>query len=183
MRASKKSTEHKDGFLYKMFKQVYGPFLMSNWVRPLTMISFFAWFCFSVACLPKIEVGLNQEISMPDDSFVLKYFESLKTYLSVGPPFYIVLNSSDPNFDFALPAYQNRICGTAGCDPDSLASKVKQWSSRPERTFVASPAQSWLDDYLSWMTNPQCCSFDPETLQVCQSNRPRPSGKTSNESL
>ena len=40
--------------------------------------------------VPKIEIGLDQEISMPDNSFVLKYFTFLKEYLSVGPPVYFV---------------------------------------------------------------------------------------------
>ena len=40
--------------------------------------------------MPKIEIGLDQEISMPDNSFVLKYFTYLKEYLSVGPPVYFV---------------------------------------------------------------------------------------------
>jgi hypothetical protein len=31
---------------------------------------------------------------MPDDSFVLKYFKYLNKYLSVGPPFYIVINNT-----------------------------------------------------------------------------------------
>ncbi len=34
-------------------------------VRPSVVVVFFAWFCASVAMAPKIEVGLDQEISMP----------------------------------------------------------------------------------------------------------------------
>jgi Niemann-Pick C1 protein len=32
---------------------------------------------------------------MPDDSFVLKYFKFLKSYLAVGPPVYFVLNNTN----------------------------------------------------------------------------------------
>ncbi len=32
---------------------------------------------------------------MPDDSYVLTYFDFMVNYLSVGPPFYITLNTTD----------------------------------------------------------------------------------------
>ena len=70
-----------DGVIYNFFKNYYGPFLMKKWVRGAVMIIFFGWACSSVAVVPKIEVGLDQELSMPDDSFVLKYFTFLKEYL------------------------------------------------------------------------------------------------------
>ena len=39
------------------------------------MIIFFGWLCTSIAVVPHIEIGLDQELSMPEDSFVLKYFQ------------------------------------------------------------------------------------------------------------
>ena len=39
------------------------------------VIIFFGWLCSSLAVIPKIEIGLDQEVSMPEDSFVLKYFK------------------------------------------------------------------------------------------------------------
>ena len=67
-----------------MFKYFYAPFLMKKWVRASVVIIFYGWLCSSLAVVPKIEIGLDQEISMPDDSFVLKYFNFLNEYLSVG---------------------------------------------------------------------------------------------------
>ena len=67
---------------------------------------------------------------MPDDSFVLKYFQYLNKYLSVGPPFYIVVNNTKAGtgkgmgFDFSNYELQNRICGGEGCDSDSLQAQV-----------------------------------------------------------
>lgn len=172
VKASKKSTpsHSSEGMVYKVFKHLYAPFLLKKWVRPAVMIIFFGWFCSSMAVVPKIEVGLDQEISMPDDSYVQKYFEYLKTYLSVGPPFYVVLNSSNLQYDFSKSDLQNRICGTSGCNPDSLQATIKLWSLQSNVTYIASPAQSWIDDYFSWLTNSQCCKYDPDTLEVCQSN-------------
>uniref|UniRef100_A0A1A9VZZ2 Uncharacterized protein n=1 Tax=Glossina brevipalpis TaxID=37001 RepID=A0A1A9VZZ2_9MUSC len=45
------------------------------------------------AIVPCIEIGLNQELSMPEDSFVLHYFQSLNRYLSIGPTVYFLLKS------------------------------------------------------------------------------------------
>ena len=158
------------GTLYRVFKVLYAPFLMKRWVRPAVVVLFFGWFCASLAVAPHIEVGLDQEISMPDDSFVLKYFEYLKHFLSVGPPFYVVLNTESLRFDLTDPMLQNKVCGSSGCDPDSLQAQVKLWSRQSNVTYVASPAQSWIDDYFDWIANPACCSYDPDTLEVCQSN-------------
>jgi Niemann-Pick C1 protein len=47
---------------------------MKKNVRAGVFIIFYAWLCTSLAVLPSIEVGLDQELSMPEDSFVLKYF-------------------------------------------------------------------------------------------------------------
>lgn len=75
-----------EGSLYRCFKENYVPFLMQKNVRAIVMVAFFGWFCSSVAIAPHIEVGLDQELSMPEDSFVLKYFRFIKQYLSIGPP-------------------------------------------------------------------------------------------------
>jgi len=64
-----------DGILYKIFKVIYVPLLLQKWVRTVVMIVFFGWLCSSIAVIPHIEIGLDQELSMPEDSFVLKYFK------------------------------------------------------------------------------------------------------------
>lgn len=54
---------------------MYVPLLLKKWVRAFVMIVFFGWICSSIAVVPHIEIGLDQELSMPEDSFVLKYFK------------------------------------------------------------------------------------------------------------
>lgn len=43
-------------------------------VRPIVIIVFFAWLCFSVAVIPDIRVGLDQELAVMKDSYLHKYF-------------------------------------------------------------------------------------------------------------
>ncbi|KAJ8965133.1 hypothetical protein NQ314_004358 [Rhamnusium bicolor] len=105
LRGSKKNepattASGQEGLLFTFFKSVYVPLLMNKVVRCVVMVVFFGWLCSSIAVVPHIEIGLDQELSMPEDSFVLKYFKFLKDYLSIGPPMYFVvksgLNYSDP---------------------------------------------------------------------------------------
>ena len=67
---------------------------------------------------------------------------------------------------FLSPRLQNRICGTSGCDADSLQAQIKLWSLQSNVTYVASPAQSWIDDYFAWLNSGQCCKYDENTLEV-----------------
>lgn len=70
--------QNEDGLLYSFFKSIYVPLIMNKFVRAVIIIVFFAWICSSVAVVPHIDIGLNQDLSMPEDSFVLKYFQFLK---------------------------------------------------------------------------------------------------------
>nr|XP_040583729.1 NPC intracellular cholesterol transporter 1-like [Lepeophtheirus salmonis] len=156
---------NRGGIIFKIFKKYYVPFLMKKWVRPLVCLVFFGWLCTSVAFIPGLVVGLDQKISFPDNSYVLKYFTFLEKYLSVGPPVYFVVDSS--NIDLSLPEVQNKFCGGMGCSDKSLNAIIKKWSKTPNVTFIATPAQSWLDDYLSWSVD--CCKYRDIGMKVCQS--------------
>ncbi|NXK52136.1 NPCL1 protein, partial [Chauna torquata] len=65
----------------------------------------------------QVSVGLDQEISMPKDSYMLQYFSDLNQYLAVGVPTYFVTTSG---YNFSSPDGTNGICSSAGCDADSL---------------------------------------------------------------
>lgn len=49
---------------------------MNKVARPVVMIVFYGWLCLSIAVLPRVKIGLDQELSMPQDSYVLKYFKA-----------------------------------------------------------------------------------------------------------
>lgn len=157
LRGPKKDSGHtqvKEGVLYKFFKVIYVPFLMKKIVRMTVMVFFFGWLCSSIAVAPHIEIGLDQELSMPKDSFVLKYFQYLQSYLSIGPPTYFVVKNG---LNYSNPLDQNLICGGPYCNSDSLSTQIYISSRIPESTFIARPSSSWLDDYFDWSQVPQCC--------------------------
>lgn len=75
IRGSDKEGSTSEGLLQKIFKHAYAPFLLSKVVRPIVIVVFAGWLCTSLAVLPKLDIGLDQELSMPDDSYLQKYFE------------------------------------------------------------------------------------------------------------
>lgn len=61
--------------LYTIFKKVWAPLLLSFPVRILVLIVFFAWGCISLALVPRIDVGLDPETVLPEDSHVSQHFK------------------------------------------------------------------------------------------------------------
>jgi len=176
VRGSKKDQEQSEGMLFRLFKHLYGPFLMKKWIRAAVMVFFFGWACSSIAVVPKIEIGLDQEISMPDNSFVLKYFTFLKEYLSVGPPVYFVVNNTNGQLDFSTEEAQNKLClGLPGCSENSLAGQIFNWQKVPESTYIATAPMPWIDGYITWAKadvtdNVKCCRYYKEGGGFCPSH-------------
>uniref|UniRef100_A0A336LKH8 CSON011471 protein n=1 Tax=Culicoides sonorensis TaxID=179676 RepID=A0A336LKH8_CULSO len=173
-KGSKKSGgKHKrEGLLYGFFKSFYIPFLMKKPIRAGTMVIFFGWLCLSISVAPHIEIGLDQELSMPEDSFVLKYFKDLKEYLRIGPPVYFVLKGQLNYSDYE---YQNVLCGGQFCNDTSLTTQLYIASKQPNITFIARSASSWIDDYFDWASISDCCkyfirndSFCPHSNSKCK---------------
>jgi len=167
LRGSKKdsghSTQVKETVLYKFFKVIYVPFLMKKVVRMFVMVFFFGWLCSSIAVAPHIPIGLEQELSMPKDSFVLKYFQYLQSYLSIGPPTYFVVKNG---LNYSNSLDQNLICGGPYCNSDSLSTQLYISSNIPESTFIARPSSSWLDDYFDWSQLEACCKQSKSPLSI-----------------
>lgn len=167
IRGSKKdspSEEPDEGVLYKFFKCIYVPIVMSKFLRPVIAIVFFGWLCSSVAVLPHVEIGLDQELSMPEDSFVLKYFRYLNSFLSIGPPMYFVVKAG---MNYSHMEVQNLICGGQYCNNDSVITQIYMASKASNTSFIAKPSSSWLDDYIDWSASSTCCKYWPSNHSFC----------------
>ncbi|XP_065576590.1 NPC intracellular cholesterol transporter 1-like isoform X2 [Artemia franciscana] len=164
VRGSKKDYPKDEGTLYKVFDLIYAPLVLNKWIRPLVIVGFIAWLTTSICVVSQIDVGLDQEISMPLDSYMQDYFKALSTYLAVGAPVYFVVKDSGLNMTAV--DVQRRICGSAGCDIDSVVTQLYLSAKIANRTYIAAPSGSWLDDFYDWLSFSDeytgCCFVDSE---------------------
>ncbi|XP_071957637.1 NPC intracellular cholesterol transporter 1-like [Antedon mediterranea] len=153
------------GFVQQFMASHYAPFIVKKWVRPFIILFFLTFTCVCLVFMAKLPVGLEQDIAMPKDSYVLDYFDGLAKYLSVGPPVYFVTTSG---YNFTSIDGQNQVCGGFGCAEDSLTQQIYFASIIKEQTTIAYPAASWIDDYLDWITpnigQSACCRTYTDNL-------------------
>ncbi|XP_023216174.1 Niemann-Pick C1 protein-like isoform X1 [Centruroides sculpturatus] len=184
------TSESHLGILYKFFKDVYAPFLMNDAVRISVLVVFLGWLCSSIAVVSKLDIGLDQKLSVPEDSYVYHYFENQAEYLAVGPPMYTVVKEG---YNYTTYENQNLICSSDGCNRFSLLMQISYAAMNNNRTHIAYDAFSWLDDYFSWASS-DCCKVYANTTRYCPStvhancvscnivnsttNRPRPENFT-----
>uniref|UniRef100_A0AAY5ECK4 SSD domain-containing protein n=1 Tax=Electrophorus electricus TaxID=8005 RepID=A0AAY5ECK4_ELEEL len=168
VKLSDASEEKTDGVLFYFFKKMYAPFVLKDWVRPLVVAVFVGMLSFSVAVVDKVDVGLDQQLSMPDDSYVLDYFGNLSAYLHTGPPVYFVV---EDGYDYRTSDGQNRVCGGVGCNNDSLVQQIYTASLMSDYSKISTTPSSWLDDYFDWV-KPQssCCRYYNATGTFCNAS-------------
>ncbi|XP_039756217.1 NPC intracellular cholesterol transporter 1 isoform X2 [Pararge aegeria] len=166
--------ETGDGALFNLFRYVYVPFLMKREVRASVMIIFFAWLCSSVAVAPHIDIGLDQELSMPQDSYQLKYFQHLNRYLNIGPPVYFVVSSDRDSLDYSDRDVQNMVCGTRFCRNDSVAMQLYSAYRNPNVSYIGQPPNAWLDDFFDWAEADNCCKKFPSNDSFCPNSNSVP---------
>ncbi|XP_017769241.1 PREDICTED: Niemann-Pick C1 protein-like [Nicrophorus vespilloides] len=162
-----------DGFLYGIFKKYYTPFLMKTWVRYTVLVLFTILVSISIAVIPTMSVGLDQEMSMPEDSHVLKYFEYMKDLMGIGPPVYFVTKGG---IDYADETVRKKYCGGIACNPSSITTQLFIASGQTNITYISRQPSSWIDDFKDWSEMDTCCkyfnnneSFCPHTIETCTS--------------
>ncbi|KAM6341622.1 LOW QUALITY PROTEIN: NPC1-like intracellular cholesterol transporter 1 [Podargus strigoides] len=156
--------------LRPLLRRYYTPLLLHRLVRPVVVLLFLFLACAGLYLALQVPVGLDQELAMPKDSYMLEYFSALNQYLAVGVPTYFVTTGG---YNFSSPAGTNAICSSAGCDNNSLTHTIQYATRFPNVSYLAIPATSWVDDFLDWL-NPtgRCCRthlFGNLTGEFCPS--------------
>ena len=54
-----------NGIVYSAVKEIYAPILMNEYVRPFVVVVFVGWWILCGCLVPRVEIGLDQEVSMP----------------------------------------------------------------------------------------------------------------------
>ncbi|RFU35146.1 hypothetical protein B7463_g1236, partial [Scytalidium lignicola] len=146
----------EEGFLQQFIRKSYAPTILRRDVKAAVIIIFLGIFTAGIALMPKVTLGLDQRVAIPDDSYLIPYFNDLYDYFDSGPPVYFVtreLNVSER-------VHQQQLCSRfTTCESQSLANILEQERKRPNVSYIASNAASWIDDYFGWL-NPdleKCC--------------------------
>ncbi|XP_053427652.1 NPC intracellular cholesterol transporter 1 isoform X3 [Nycticebus coucang] len=162
------SVQASESWLFRFFKNSYSSLLLKDWMRPIVIAVFVGVLSFSVAVLNKVEIGLDQYLSMPDDSYVVDYFKSISQYLHAGPPVYFVL---EEGHDYTSLQGQNMVCGGMGCNNNSLVQQLFNAAQLDSYTRIGFAPSSWIDDYFDWV-KPQssCCRVYNTTEQFCNAS-------------
>uniref|UniRef100_A0A9J7XEP0 SSD domain-containing protein n=1 Tax=Cyprinus carpio carpio TaxID=630221 RepID=A0A9J7XEP0_CYPCA len=157
-------SEPNQGVLLPLMKKYYAPALLNPVSRVLVVRSYFT--------NNGISVFLQLEALLcPRDSYMLDYFAYLYKYFEVGVPTYFITTKG---FNFTSEEGINAVCSSVGCDQFSFTQKLRYATEYPERSYLAIPASSWVDDYIDWL-NPgsKCCRIytaGPNKGEFCPAN-------------
>ncbi|KYB26017.1 NPC intracellular cholesterol transporter 1 homolog 1b isoform X1 [Tribolium castaneum] len=157
------------GIVYKIWKTNITPLIMNFPVRCVVLLLFLIWLCVSIAVMPSLELGLDQQLSMPEDSHVLTYFKFMNDLMGIGPPVYWVAKGK---VNYSVPENQAKMCGGIFCESNSISTQLYQAYRQSNLTTMATEASSWIDDFRDWANATDCCfyfkengTFCPHTLQ------------------
>jgi Niemann-Pick C1 protein len=157
--------------LQRFIRKTYAPAILGKKTKVAILAIFFGIFTAGVALFPAVELGLDQRIAIPSDSYLIPYFNDLYDYFDAGPPVYFVTRELNDT----KRREQKELCGRfSTCHQDSLANIIEAERKRPEVSYLAASAANWLDDFFLWLNpeNSKCC-VDPNG-KPCFENRPVP---------
>ncbi|KAI5125056.1 hypothetical protein M0805_007479 [Coniferiporia weirii] len=142
------------GGIARFIRRRYAPFLLRPIVKGTVILAFGGVFIGSIISIQHIELGLDQRLALPSDSYLIPYFDAVENYLDIGPPVYFV--ATDTNVTERT--NQKHLCGRfTTCDGLSLANTLEAERKRPESSFISQPAASWIDDFLHWLDPANSC--------------------------
>jgi Niemann-Pick C1 protein len=161
----------EEGGLQHFIRKKYAPAILGKKAKVVIVAIFFGIFTASLALFPEVELGLDQRIAVPSDSYLIPYFNDLYDYFDAGPPVYFV--TKELNVTERTP--QKELCGRfSTCDQDSMANIIEAERKRPDVSYLAASAASWIDDFFLWLNpeNEHCCV--DSNGKPCFANRPVP---------
>lgn len=159
----------RPGLLQRFFEHLYAPFVMRNPVRLSVIIVFLGCTFASLCVVHKIDIGLDQKLSMPIDSYMHQYFEDQLDELRVGPPVYFMLRGP---FNYSNVNDRKYVCSKIDCQPLSLVNYISLEQKQSNRSYIAQYANNWLDQYEDWVSNSNCFRVDPLNKTYCPPSFP-----------
>ncbi|KAI9800912.1 MAG: hypothetical protein M1833_003049 [Piccolia ochrophora] len=160
--------------LQTFIRKSYAPTLLNRKVKVGVVVGFLGLLTAGIALIPKVQLGLDQRIALPGDSYLITYFDDLSQYFGAGPPVYFVIRQ----LNVTQREHQQQLCGRfSTCQPYSLANVIEQERKRPEVSHIADPPASWIDDLMLWL-NPELDKCCVEKGKPCFAGRDPPWNNT-----
>ncbi|CAK7205846.1 niemann-Pick type C-related protein 1 [Sporothrix eucalyptigena] len=160
----------RESALQRFIRQRYAPTLLKKSVKAGILIFFTGLFAAGVALLPYVQLGLDQRVAIPDDSYLIPYFNDLYDYFESGPPVYFVTKG----LNATQRLHQQELCSRfPTCQLTSLTGILEQERKRSNVSYIASPTASWIDDFFLWL-NPDFESCCVENGKPCFAGRNPP---------
>ncbi|KXT04707.1 hypothetical protein AC578_2077 [Pseudocercospora eumusae] len=160
----------EEGSLERFIRKHYAPTILGNKTKVAIITVFLGLFAAGVALLPEVPLGLDQRIAIPQDSYLIDYFNDLDAYFEQGVPVYFVVK----DLNVTARSHQQDLCARyTTCNTFSLANILEQERKRPEVSYINDATASWVDDFFQWL-NPdagECCI---DGSKACFANRQPP---------
>ena len=147
--------EHEEGPLQRFIRRVYAPMLLNKKVKTAVLAVFVSLTAVGLALIPEVELGLDQRVAVPSESYLVQYFDDLYDYFDSGPPVYFVTR----DLNATARVHQQQLCGAfSTCDSYSLEYILAQEVKRPEVSYISGSTASWIDDFFYWLSpRTECC--------------------------
>ncbi|KAK4101592.1 multidrug efflux transporter AcrB transmembrane domain-containing protein [Parathielavia hyrcaniae] len=145
-----------ESMLQQFIRKTYAPRLLGKKTKAVVVAIFLGIFAAGLALLPEVELGLDQRVAIPDDSYLIPYFNDLYDYFDAGPPVYFVTRE----FNGTQREQQQKICSRfTTCEQLSLTNILEQERKREGVSYISSPTAGWMDDFFQWLNpdNEGCC--------------------------
>lgn len=147
----------EESWLQQFIRRYYAPGILTKQAKVIIITVFLGFFAAGIALIPEVQLGLDQRVAIPDGSYLIPYFNDLYAYLDTGPPVFFVTRE----LNITQREHQRDICARfTTCEKMSLTNVLEGERKRPDVSYIATPAASWIDDFFFWL-NPelgdQCC--------------------------
>lgn len=124
------------GFVRKFLANFYAPFLFHPLIRLLVILVWLGLIGVSFYGVTKLQLGLEQQLALPEGSYLKPYFDEQARLGEAGPPAYLVLQ----NVNYTHPNASSSIAG--------LATAIGGLTR-----YIVAPVYSWVSDFETWSSS------------------------------
>lgn len=147
----------EEGVIQQFIRKVYAPTILGRKMKVAIIVIFFGIFTAGISLIPEVALGLDQRVAIPDDSYLIQYFNDLYAYFDSGPPVYFVTRE----LNVTERKQQQELCSRfTTCKQRSLSNVLEAERKIASQSYIATPTASWIDEFFRWLdpgAGDSCC--------------------------